>query len=395
MKKKWIWQDSDWPHFTWKARTLDSAAQQFADGFKDQSIVLRRAGEEDVDGLRIEWLTNESIKTSAIEGEILDRDSIQTSLLRRFGLRPGARHHGAAEEGIAEMMVSLYRDFAQPLDHETLCKWHIMLMSANPYIETSGGYRRHEDPMQVVSGSYGRETIHFEAPPAARVHPEMDRFINWFNRKTEDTDSTAALEAAAVAHLYFECIHPFEDGNGRIGRALAEKALARMLGRPTLLPLSTEICRQKKGYYAALNQANRSLDLTEWLGWFAQTALQAQAYGKQSLICVLAQARVLDQLQGQVNARQEKALLRLFEAEPEGFEGGMSARNYQTITGASESSTTRDLAALVGWGVLHKTGERRHTRYRLVLPDLDSLLDSLSAPTPPATVSSDAVNQSI
>ncbi len=390
--KKWNWQHPDWPHFTWTARTLDRAAQQFADGFKDQNIVLRRAGEEDLDGLRIEWLTNESIKTSAIEGEILDRDSVQASLLRRFGLRPSARRHGAAEEGIAEMMVSLYRDFAQPLDHETLCKWHIMLMSANPYIETIGGYRRHEDPMQVVSGSYGQETIHFEAPPAVRVHPEMDRFVDWFNRKTENADSTAALEAGAVAHLYFECIHPFEDGNGRIGRALAEKALARMLGRPTLLPLSAEICRQKKGYYAALNQANRSLDLTEWLGWFAQIAIQAQASGKQSLICVLAQTRLFDQLQGQVNARQEKALLRLFEAEPEGFEGGMSARNYQAITGASESSATRDLAALAGWGVLHKTGERRHTRYRLVLPDLDSLLDSLNAPTSLAPAGSDAVN---
>ena len=143
---------------------------------------------------------------------------------------------------------------------------------------------------------------------------------------------------------------------------------------------------------AALNQANRSLDITEWLGWFAQIAIQAQAYGKQSLICVLAQARVFDRLQGQLNARQEKALLRLFEAEPEGFEGGMSAKNYQAITGTSESSATRDLTALAGWGVLHKTGERRHTRYRLVLPDLGSLLDSLKAPTPPASVEGDAAN---
>ena len=390
--KQWNWQHPDWPHFTWTTRTLDSAAQEFAKGVEDQNIVLRRAGEEDLHGLRIEWLTNEAIKTSAIEGEILDRDSIQASLLRRFGLRPSARRHGAAEEGVAEMMVSLYRDFAQPLGHETLGKWHIMLMSANPYVETIGGYRRREDPMQVVSGPYGRETIHFEAPPATRVPSEMDRFVDWFNRKTETVDPTAALEAAAVAHLYFECIHPFEDGNGRIGRALAEKALARMLGRPTLLPLSAEICRQKKGYYDALNQANRSLDLTQWLGWFADTAIEAQAYGRQSLVCVLAQARVFDQLQGQVNARQEKALLRLFEAEPEGFEGGMSAKNYQSITGASESSATRDLAALVGWGVLHKTGERRHTRYRLVLPDLDSLLDTLRTPTPPATAVSETIN---
>ncbi|MCY3817710.1 MAG: Fic family protein [Gammaproteobacteria bacterium] len=391
MLKQWNWQHPDWPRFTWTTRAIDSAARQFVEGFEDLNVVLRRAGEEDLHGLRIAWLTNEAIETSAIEGEILDRDSIQASLLRRFGLRPSARRHGAAEEGIAEMMVSLYSDFAQPLDHETLGKWHIMLMSANPYIETIGGYRRHEDPMQVVSGPYGRETIHFEAPPAVRIPSEMDRFVDWFNRKTETTDPAAALEAAAVTHLYFECIHPFEDGNGRIGRALAEKALARMLGRPTLLPLSAQICRQKKGYYAALNQASRTLDLTEWLDWFARIAIQAQAHGKQSLICVLAQARVFDQLQGQVNARQENALLRLFEAEPEGFEGGMSAKNYQSITGASESSATRDLAALVDWGVLRKTGERRHTRYRLVLPDLESLLDSLKAPAPSATVGSEAV----
>lgn len=391
--KQWNWQHPGWPHFTWGTGILDSAARQFAEGFKGQSAVLRRAGEEDLHGLRIEWLTTEAIKTSAIEGEILDRDSIQASLLRRFGLRPSARRHGAAEEGIAEMMVSLFRDFAQPLDHETLCKWHIMLMGANPYIETIGGYRRHEDPMQVVSGPYGRETIHFEAPPAVRVPSEMDRFVDWFNRRTETVDPTAALEAAGVAHLYFECIHPFEDCNGRIGRALAEKALARMFGRPTLLPLSAEISRQKKGYYAALNQASRTLDLTEWLCWFAGIALQAQAYGKQSVVCVLAQARVFDRLRGKVNARQEKALLRLFEAEPEGFEGGMSAKNYQSITGASESSATRDLAALAGWGVLRKTGERRHTRYRLVLPELESLLDSLEAPAASATVGSEVVNQ--
>ena len=382
----WIWQHPDWPHFTWATGTLDSAAQEFTEGFKDQNLVLQRAGEKDVHSLRIEWLTEEAIKTSVIEGEFLDRDSIQASLLRRFGLRPSARRHGAAEEGIAEMMVSLYRDFAQPLDHQTLCEWHLMLMRANPYIESIGDYRRSEDPMQVVSGRYGRETVHFEAPPAVAVPSEMDRFVDWFNRKTETVDPAAALEAAAVAHLYFECIHPFEDGNGRIGRALAEKALARVLGRPTLLPLSTQICRERKSYYAALNQANRSLDITSWLGWFSQIAIQAQKYGEQSLICVLAQARVFDQLQGQVNARQEKALLRLFEAEPEGFEGGMSAKNYQSITDASESSATRDLAALVDWGVLHKTGGRRHTRYWLVLPDLESLLESLKAPTPPATV---------
>ncbi len=376
MMKQWNWQHPEWPHFTWTTQAFSSAAQQFAEEFEDQNVVLRRAGEEDLHGLRIEWLTNEAIKTSAIEGEILDRASVQASLLRRFGLRAGTRRHGAAEEGIAEMMISLHRDFARPLDHETLGDWHIMLMSANPYIETIGGYRRGEDPMQVVSGPYGRETIHFEAPPAVRVQSEMDRFVEWFNYKTEAPNFPAALETAAASHLYFESIHPFEDGNGRIGRALAEKALARMLGRPTLLPLSAEICRERKAYYAALNRASQSLDISEWIGWFAQIAVQAQAYAKQSFVCVLAQARIFGRLQGQVNVRQEKALLRLFEAEPEGFEGGMSAKNYQSITGAAESTATRDLAALVEWGVLRKTGERRHTRYKLALPDLESLLET-------------------
>ncbi len=395
MRTKWIWQHADWPHFTWDARLLDSAAQQFAEGIEAQSVVLRLTGEEDLVGLRIEWLTTESIKTSAIEGEILDRDSVQASLLRRFGLQRSARRHGAAEEGIAEMMVSLYRDFAQPLDHETLCKWHIMLMSGNPYIETIGGYRQHEDPMQVVSGPYGRQTVHYEAPPAHRVLTEMDRLVGWFNRETQNASLAAALDVAAVAHLYFESIHPFEDGNGRIGRALAEKALARMIGRPTLLPLSAEISRQQKGYYAALNlnQVSQSMNLTPWMAWFAQTAIQAQAYGQQSLICAIAQARVFDQLKGQINLRQEKALLRLFEAEPEGFEGGMSAKNYQALTGASESSATRDLAALVDHGVLRKGGERRHTRYWLVLPDPSGL--NARAPDAPAEDQAGASAESV
>ncbi len=179
-----------------------------------------------------------------------------------------------------------------------------------------------------------------------------------------------ALARAGAAHLYFVLIHPFEDGNGRIGRALAEKALARALGRPTLIALSRTVRRKRKAYYAALADANESLDITGWLLWFAGAVVEAQAWSERRLMRSIQQARMFDRLRGQLNPRQKKALLRLFRAEPDGFEGGLSAANYRGITGAPPTTATRDLADLVARGALRRSGERRHTRYRLALPDL-------------------------
>lgn len=311
--------------------------------------------------------------TSAIEGEVLDRASVQASFLRRLGLSETTKRHGPAEEGIAAMMVDLCRSVSEPLSEDMLCEWHLMLMRANRQLVTVGNYRRYGDPMQIVSGANygGRATVHYEAPPSDNLLRQMSRFINWFNRATEEEGRERALCIAATTHLWFECIHPFEDGNGRIGRALIEKALARTLRRLTVVPVSSQISVERKAYYRCLNQASRiqsadvPLNTKDWFSWFADMTLRAQQRGTRIIEAVFTKAKVLRQFGAYLNERQVKALERLFQAEPDGFEGGMSSGNYQSITGAPTSTATRDLAGMVEMGILKRTGERRHTRYAI------------------------------
>jgi Fic family protein len=192
---------------------------------------------------------------------------------------------------------------------------------------------------------------------------EMERFIGWFN-----TERLPAVTKAGVAHLYFVSIHPFEDGNGRIARAIAEKAMAQALGQPTLILLSATILARRREYYAALEAANKGNELTAWLTWFAETAIEAQQRTIAGVEFVIEKTRLLDRLRGQLNPRQEKALLRMLREGPEGFQGGLSASNYASITGTSPATTTRDLADLVARGALVRVGERRHARYHVRLP---------------------------
>lgn len=176
-----------------------------------------------------------------------------------------------------------------------------------------------------------------------------------------------ALTRAGIAHLYFVSIHPFEDGNGRIGRAIAEKALAQSLGQPTLTALAATILARRKAYYDALEAANRNNEITAWLAWFAGTAIEAQRRTIAQVEFLIDKTRLLDQLRGQLNERQERALPRMMREGPEGFKGGLSAGNYVTITGASPATATRDLMDMVAKGTLIRLGERRHARYHLAI----------------------------
>ena len=361
---RWIWQQPGWPRFSWDQARLAPLEARFLHESGRRVGAWRHLPERDQAGLRIEWLSDEALDTSAIEGEFLDRVSVQSSIRRHFGLSDERRRVSPAEAGVAEMMVALYRTFDEPLDHETLWGWHGMLMRERPALAVIGGYREHPEAMQVVSGPDYNRRVHYEAPPSHLMMTEMDRFIGWY----EHAGEMPALTRAGLAHFSFVCIHPFEDGNGRIGRALAEKALAQSLGEPTLIALSRAIIRHQSAYYEALEAAGRSLDVTGWLVWFAGTVLEAQSWSERRLIRLLEQTRMFDRLRGRLNPRQEKALLRLFREEPDGFEGGLSADNYRRITRASASTATRDLADLVAKGALHRTGERRHTRYWLDLP---------------------------
>jgi len=330
---------------------------------------VKHLGTDERDQLTIEAMSTEAVTTSEIEGETLDRASVQSSIRKQLGLSTDNRRVRAAEQGIAEMMVDLYRSFAAPLTDETLFAWHRMLVGGRRDLKDVARYRTGEEPMQVVSGAIYDPKVHFEAPPSTQVAPEMARFIDWFDRTAPGgEEALPALTRAGIAHLYFETIHPFEDGNGRIGRAIAEKCLAQTLGQPTLTALAATMLALRKSYYDALEAANKHNEITAWLAWFAGVVIEAQRRTIALVEFLIDKAKLFDRLRGQLNQRQEKVLLRMFREGPEGFKGGLSAGNYSTITGASPATATRDLVDLIAKGALIRVGERRHTRYHLGVP---------------------------
>jgi Fic family protein len=365
----WNWQQPDWPDFSWDAARLRKAEEHFLVGTGVFAGTVKHLPDSDQEQLTVEAISTEAVTTSEIEGEVLDRASVQSSIRRQFGLAADNRRVPAAEQGISEMMVDLYRSFAEPLSDATLFSWHRMLFKDRGGLTDVGRYRTDQEAMEIVSGPVNAPRVHFEAPPSSRVPKDMARFVRWFNRTAPSgSEPLPALTRAGIAHLYFESIHPFEDGNGRIGRAVAEKALAQSFGQATLLALAATILSRRKAYYAALEAANKGNEITAWVSWFTGIAIEAQRRTTARVEFLIGKTRLLDRLRGQLNPRQEKALLRMLREGPEGFKGGLSAGNYSTITGASPATATRDLADLVGKGALSRVGELRHARYHVAIP---------------------------
>jgi Fic family protein len=345
---------------------MEELEQRFLLGSGISLGAIKHLGGDDREQLTVHAMQEEAVTTSEIEGEILDRASLQSSIRRHLGLATDDRRPRPAEEGIAELMVDLMRGFDKPLTHQTLFDWHGKLMRGRRDVQNVGAYRTGEEPMQIVSGQLSTDapSVHFEAPPSERVPAEMRRFLTWFN---EAERGLPPLTRSGIAHLYFESIHPFEDGNGRIGRAISEKALAQRAGQPTFTSLATVILAKRRAYYHELELASQDNEITTWLRWFGETACEAQERTNRLIEFLVAKGRLLERLAGKLNARQEKALVRLFREGPEGFKGGLSAGNYVSITGASTATATRDLAGLVEMGALTRTGEVRHARYWLRL----------------------------
>ena len=366
---KWNWQQPDWPDFSWKQARLLKAEALFLLEAGEYAGTAKHLGAEDREQLTVEAMSTEAVTTSEIEGEILDRSSVQSSIRRQLGLATDHRKIGAAEQGVSEMMVDLHHTFAEPLSHEMLFRWHRMLTTGRRDLKNVGSYRTHVEPMQVVSGAIHDPKVHFEAPPSTTVPAEMSRFIDWFNHSAPgNAGPLPALTRAGIAHLYFICIHPFEDGNGRVGRAIAEKVLAQSLGHPTLTALAATILAKRNAYYAALEANNKHQEITPWLTWFAATVIEAQRRSIALVDFLIDKTRLLDRLRGQLNERQKKALLRMLREGPKGFEGALSAGKYASITGASPATATRDLADLVARHALLRSGEQRHTRYEIAIP---------------------------
>jgi len=365
----WNWQESDWPEFRWEAARLALAEKEFLIAGGKLAGTVKHLGDEEREQITVDSMSTEAVTTSEIEGEMLDRASVQSSIRRQLGLSADKRNVRPAEQGVAEMTVDLFRSFAAPLSNKALFGWHRMLMSGRRDLTDVGRYRTSREPMQVISGAIGKPKVHFEAPPSAQVSREMTQFIDWFNRTAPGgSEPLPALTRAGAAHLYFESVHPFEDGNGRIGRALAEKALAQSLGQPTLTALAATILVRRKSYYQALEAANKQTEITAWLAWFAGITIEAQRRTLAMIEFLIDKAKLFERLRGQMNERQEKALVRMFKEGPDGFKGGLSAGKYATITGASPATATRDLVDLVEKGALVRVGELRHTRYQLDVP---------------------------
>lgn len=367
----WNWDQPDWPRFAFDSKAIEALEQRFLLQSGEFIGAYKHVNAEDQESLKIELISEEAVKTSEIEGEILNRDSVQSSLRAQFGIgdeRPGVK---PAERGISKMMAGLYHDFASPLIDQTMFDWHALLLAGDRSIKVIGGYRTHPEPMQVVSGSIHEPKAHFEAPPSARVSGEMARFIGWFNDSGPGgTRPLPALTRAALAHLYFVSIHPFEDGNGRIARALAEKSLAQNLGQPSLIAIAYTIERKRNDYYLALAQNNRELAVDGWMSYFANMVIEAQDNTIKRVEFYVAKARFYDRFRDRFNDRQAKVITRIFREGIDGFKGGLSAENYINISKTSRATATRDLQDLVENGALTKTGELRHTRYFLNLsPD--------------------------
>ncbi len=364
----WNWELEGWPKFEWQPEQLKAREQAFIANAGIAVGTMRHLGQNDREDVIIELLSSDALSTSAIEGEVLDRDSVQSSLRRQLGMNAASLRSRPAEAGIAEMMADLYRQPFAPITQERLCEWHRMVMNGRRDIADIGSYRRHAEPMQIVSGALGRQRVHFEAPPSDRLATEMAHLLEWLKRTSpEGPEPLDALARAGIAHLWFESIHPFEDGNGRIGRAIAESALARAISTPTFSALSNSLLRHRKDYYAMLEAASSTLVIDNWLSWFADRALEAQQSAEDLVGFLIEKTRLMDRLQGALNTRQEKVLLRMLAEGPGGFLGGLSASNYATMTGAPPATVTRDLSDLVDKGALLRTGERKATRYRLNL----------------------------
>lgn len=366
MKKNWNWLHQNWPNFTYDKEIIEPLELFFSKNTGHVLGAIKHIEGVSKNDLLVEILSEEAIKTSEIEGEILNRESVQSSIKKNLGFETNKKKIAPAEFGISEMMVDLYHHFHKPLSHNKLFEWHKMLTNGRRDLTDIGKYRTHKDPMQVVSGRLDKPTIHFEAPPSENIPIEMDHFIQWFNKVHQPNNTQMLpLAKASITHLYFVCIHPFEDGNGRIARALAEKSIAISSKQPTLISLSHTIEAHKKMYYTALENNNTLLEITNWIEYFSKTILEAQENTLKRVDFIVEKAKFLERYTDQLNSRQLSVILRIFEAGHHGFIGGLSADNYTKIAKTSASTATRDLKDLIDKEVLIKTGTLKSTRYFL------------------------------
>jgi len=366
--KPWIWQRPEWPEFHWDSARL---AQPLAAARRAQGELSGMARLLDPNSdlyTQLEVLTSEGVATSAIEGERFDPNALRSSLARRLGLpTAGLPNPPRSIEGLVDVLLDATQKLDKPLTQRTLAGWQAALFPTgrSGLSKIRVGTLRGASPMRIVSGPIDRQRVHYEAPPRLRLERELKRFLGWFNKPPAHVDR---LLRAGVAHAWFELIHPFEDGNGRVGRALLDRALAQDENRSSrLYSLSARFMAVRSEYYAALGALSRGdLDATEWLKWFLEQVVAACGESAGTVERVLQKARFwVRHAQAALSERQRKALNALLDAGPDGFVGGMTNKKYAHLTHVSPATAQRDLAELAERGILQTRGAGRSVRYEL------------------------------
>ena len=370
LAKTYIWQQTDWPTWSYDATTLSIL---LANAHQAQGRLLGKMqslgfGVQQQTSLQV--LTDDVLKTSEIEGEFLRPELVRSSVAKRLGIDIGGLSDSdRTVDGIVDIVMDATSNHAHDLSLDRLLSWHAALfpLGYSGIHKISAGQLRDDrlGPMQVISGAIGREKVHFEAPPASCLRSEITQFLNWFNA----SQSLDPYLKAGIAHLWFVTIHPFDDGNGRIGRAIADMALSRAdQSRDRFYSLSSQIMKERQGYYLHLERSQKgSLDATEWLAWFLQCLINAIDSANSNLYSTLAKTQFWQHWQGvPFNERQIKLLNRLLD----GFEGNLTNKKWSLIAKCSADTALRDITDLLDRSVLSRgSSSGRSTHYLIKQPE--------------------------
>lgn len=371
---RYNWQQKDWPDFTFDLLKIEEKLHRYA----EEAAFLTGRMSSFADDLRYDLiadnLATEALYNSQIEGVRFSVEELKSSILNN--LYPEIKKRYVSDyraENLGRLMAENRKSYDEALTDSRLFSWHELLLAHRSDLPGKGAWRTGDDPMQIVSGAYGRQKVHFEAPPSSHVPAEIDRFLNWFNGPAREEYSFLFQSPlrAGIAHLWFESIHPFEDGNGRLGRIIAEKSLAQDLGFPLPFSLSYAIIQKQSSYYDALQTGSYRLDITKWLIYFVDVCLLGLELGRKTINLTLSKARFYDRYQDQLNVKELKAIAKMFAAGPNGFAGGMTTKKYANINKVSYATASRDLSRLVGLGALERRGAGRSTHY--VLPGSEEM----------------------
>ncbi len=366
---RYIWQNRHWPNFVWNSEELLPLLSEcrrlqgrLFGKISSVGIELGHQAQADI-------LLEEALKTSAIEGEKLNAAAVRSSIARRLGLPYAGLPVDRRTDGLVEVLLDATQNYRLPLTKKRLFGWHAALFPTgySGLHKIAVGRWRGPTPMRVVSGPVGRETVHFEAPPADRIETEITRFLNWWD---ESPKKLEGILRGALAHFWFVTIHPFEDGNGRIARALTDMALAQDDTQPLrYYSLSSQIMAEREAYYNVLEARQKGgMDVTDWMRWFLGCYSRAIVQSGNLLSIVFDKARFWQRNVGiSLNDRQRKVINRLLDAGRDGFAGGLTNRKYASIAGVSRATALREIQDLQRKGILlQRPGKGRSVSYDLI-----------------------------